>query len=94
MGTVDGYVQVDPGGGKKADTSELTVSSQTVERERANLSDPVANMHSKVGDFVESLDYGLLLRGIYGKALADAFWQLADEVHKLRLILEEEDSSI
>ena len=91
----DGYAQVEPNGtGKKFDTSELTVGAQTVERERDNVSDPQANIYVKVADFTENTDSGLLLRGIYNKEIASAFWLLADEVHKLRLAMENEDSSL
>ena len=94
MDVVDGYRQVDTGVGKKLDTSQLSVSGQTVERERVNLSDPQANIYVKVADFTENIDSGLLLRGIYNKEIASAFWLLAEEVHKLRIAMENEDSSI
>jgi hypothetical protein len=85
----DGYRQVDTGAGKKLDSSELTVAAQTVERERALLSDPVALKDSKTGDFTESLDNGLLLRSVFNAKAASAFWLLADEVHKMRVAMEE-----
>jgi hypothetical protein len=95
MTVVNGYLQVEPSGaGKKFDTSELVVSAETVERERDNISDPQSNTHVKVADFTENIDSGLLLRGIYNKEIASAFWLLADEVHKLRLAMENEDSSL
>ena len=91
---VDGYWQVYTGAGKKLDASELTVSTQTVERERAVISDPVALKDIKAADYAEALDVGLLLRGIYNKKVASAFWHLAEEVHLMRLAMENEDSSI
>ena len=70
----DGVVQLLPdGSGKKVDTSEVTVGSNTVERQRINISDPtdplahaaVENSNTIVGN-----EYGLvtqdLLRDIYG----------------------------
>ena len=94
MGVVDGYRQVETGIGKKLDTSTLTVSAETVERERLNLSDPQATNYGKTGDFVDATDYGLLLRGIYNKEIVSAFWLLANEVHRLRIAMENEDSSL
>jgi hypothetical protein len=91
----DSYWQIPDNTGKKLDTSETTVSTETVQRERENLSDSVYNnTHGTVKDFMTGLDYGLLLRDIHTKALANAFWSLAHEVHLLRVAMEQEDASI
>ena len=87
---IDGYQQVTPGGGEKLDTSEVVVAGVTVERERATITNPLDDEES--AGF--TLDYGLLARGIYNKKIVSAFWLLVNEVHALRIAMENEDSSI
>jgi hypothetical protein len=90
MTATDGYIQVTPGGGKKVDTSELTIAGQTVERERLPVSDPeVSTAHAKIQDYLTNLENGLVLRSIYNKEVLNAVNILTNEVRLLRLAMED-----
>ena len=86
---VDGYLGTTTGAGKKIDSSELVVSTETVQRERAEISDSQANEDSRASGFTDDMETGLVVRGIYNKKVANAFWLLAHEVHLLRVVMEE-----
>lgn len=61
----NGIVQLQPdSSGKKVDTSEIAVGTNTVERQRINISDPVnANGHAEVKDAsITGSEYGLVVR--------------------------------
>ena len=62
----DGIVQVAPDStGKKVDATELTVNSQTVERQRVNLADPSAAAGlASVLNTAPASEYGLVTRNI------------------------------
>lgn len=65
----DSYVQVQPdSSGKKVDTSELTVNSLTVERQRVVLADDAdeAGLAPVVDDEPGKRDYGIAVRVVPG----------------------------
>jgi len=87
---VNGYWQVAPGAGKRLDSSELTVSSETVQRERAIFSDPAGNnSHARTRDFLAGLESGLAVRNIYNEALVNQLNYLLQQVHDFRIVMEE-----
>jgi len=63
----DGIVQLNTDGvGKKVDTSEITVGSNTVERQRINISDPAnPDGHAAVElpSTITGAEYGVVIRG-------------------------------
>jgi hypothetical protein len=85
----DGYVQLTPGGGKELDTSELSVSAETVERERASASDPSATSKTNVQDFLDGLELGLAIQNVYTHELVGQLEHLLAEVKALKLSMEE-----
>jgi hypothetical protein len=90
MSVIDGYIQVTPGGGKRVDTSELTVSGETVERERLPVSgSETPDAHTKIQDYLTKLENGLVLRSIYNKEVLNAVNLLAEEIRLLRLAMED-----
>lgn len=65
--TTDSYIQVPPNSsGSKVDTSELTVNSQTVERQRIVIGDPTTDvaLADVLNTAVTGNEYGLAVRAL------------------------------